>query len=244
MPRPRRYLNIGDRYGRLVVESEAPDGKTGIHRYWCVCDCGTRKMYPEVRIRNGGCKSCGCLRAIVARAMQTKHGHGVNGGDKLYYTWQGIKRRCLSATENPVTWARYGGRGITVCNRWLSFENFAADMGEPPSKQHTIERIDNNGNYEPSNCRWATRKEQARNTRNNRMISAFGKTMCIAAWGEETGIGQDAIERRLSRGWDTEKMLTKPARKQPNRKHHNVRHLIHSAQAASPVSDLGGRHQG
>jgi len=115
-------------------------------------------------------------------------------------------RRC----HNPHcdNYANYGGRGITVCERWLTLEQFLEDMGTRPSSEHSIERRDNDGNYEPSNCYWATPKEQARNRRNNRMLTYNGRTLCVAEWAEELGIVPNRIHNRLQLGWSDEKIIT------------------------------------
>jgi hypothetical protein len=124
---------------------------------------------------------------------------------RAYRIWLGIRRRCSDDLN-----ARYGGRGIKVCNRWAdSFEAFYADMGEPPSRDHSIDRIDNDGNYEPSNCRWATRTEQSRNTHTNTILSFDGRYQTIAAWAEETGIKPPTICVRIYvLGWPIERALT------------------------------------
>jgi hypothetical protein len=116
-----------------------------------------------------------------------------------YKTWVCMKGRCL--TENHIEYPRYGGRGISICERWLSFENFLSDMGERPEKC-SIERIDNNGNYEPTNCRWATDKEQARNRRNSRLLTIDGVTKTVVEWSEQQGATRAAnIYNRLDLGW-------------------------------------------
>jgi|GEM_PF-3001522 len=127
--------------------------------------------------------------------------------------WQSMNHRC----HDPKTKAfhTYGGRGIRVCDRWrASFEAFLADMGPRPSPRHSIDRIDVNGNYEPGNCRWATPKEQGRNKRDNRMLTAFGRTQCMAAWAEELGVTTGFIGDRIDElGWSVEEALTTPAAK-------------------------------
>lgn len=118
--------------------------------------------------------------------------------------WLGVKQRCLNP-KNPQ-FARYGGRGIEICERWLSFQNFYADMGEPPGGL-TIERIDNDGNYEPSNCRWATRREQQNNRSVNRFIEFRGQRQTVAQWADELGIHRNTLEQRLDADWAIDRAL-------------------------------------
>lgn len=125
--------------------------------------------------------------------------------------WRGMKRRCYS--PKCAKYPRYGGRGIRVCDRWLeSFDNFLADMGPRPSPEHSIDRIDNDGNYEPSNCRWATREEQQRNTSRARMITIGGRSAPLAEWEKLSGMGRDAVRARLRRGWSPEEALGRDGR--------------------------------
>jgi hypothetical protein len=115
--------------------------------------------------------------------------------------------RCTNRNNNRF--GQYGGRGITVCQRWLeSFVSFLDDMGVRPSSEHSIDRIDNDGNYEPGNCRWATRVEQSRNTQQNMIIEAFGRRQCLQDWSIETGIGRGTIRWRVVNGWSPEMALT------------------------------------
>lgn len=126
------------------------------------------------------------------------------------FVWRDMNRRCSSSSRSDF--AHYGGRGIKVCDRWReSFENFLADMGHRPSPKHSIDSIDNDGNYEPGNCRWATQKEQTRNFCRNRLITARGKTQCQAAWAEELGVSSVLINQRLDKlGWTEEEAVTVP----------------------------------
>jgi len=159
MPKMREIPN-GERSGRLVVTGGRFRDDRGTHRIPVRCDCGTEKTIAVWSL--GKTLSCGCILSEIAlrnAAMGTTHGR-TNSTE--YNIWVGIKQRCFN--ENHTAWARYGGRGITMCDQWRnSFETFLADVGERPSKNHTIDRIDNDGNYEPGNVRWATGVEQQAN---------------------------------------------------------------------------------
>lgn len=160
-----------------------------------MCECGIRKAFDVKNVRTGRTKSCGCTtKQSISESLRT---HGQKNS-RTYIIWGLMKARCKN--KNNPRWSDYGGRGIVLCDRWEMFENFFADMGEAPEGM-SIDRIDNNGNYEPGNCRWATRKEQSRNKRTNRMVTANGKTMCVVEWSEETGINRHTIGRRLRNGW-------------------------------------------
>ena len=140
-----------------------------------------------------------------------RHGHSTPAGkSKTYQSWQDMRARC--ARSNHSEFKRYGGRGIRVCDRWQIFENFLADMGECPAGL-TLDRKDNDGNYEPGNCRWATRREQSRNTRSTRLYTLHGEKLCLRAWEERLGLGYGTLANRLRRGWAVERALSTP--KQP-----------------------------
>lgn len=146
----------GQRYGRLIAVDVAPHSGRGVH-WSCVCDCGAAIVVRSDSLGSGNTRSCGCLhRDEFAATIRT---HGATG-TRTHRIWKSIKTRCLNPKHH--TYATYGGRGITLCERWHSFENFLADMGECPDG-HSIDRVDSDGNYSPENCRWVTRKVQNRN---------------------------------------------------------------------------------
>lgn len=170
MPRPPS-VHVGERYGRLSVVRDLGtrlEGSSYRRVYLCRCDCGAEFEAVGKRLRTGQTKSCGCLQRESfdqfgernAKRERT-HGHTTHGHrSRTYRSWESMRRRCLSATA--VDYPRYGGRGITVCAEWASFEQFLADMGERPERM-SLDRIDADGNYEPANCRWADAKTQRRN---------------------------------------------------------------------------------
>ena len=197
-------IKKGDKYNKLTaVRFDHMDG----HRnaYWIFqCDCGNKKIARVSHIKSGNIKSCGCLRKEKAGKLNKTHGMRYT---REYNSWQGMKDRCHN--ENSPHYKGYGSRGITVCDRWRnSFENFFADMGKKPTSGHSIDRINNEGNYEPHNCRWATWREQENNKRNNHWLNYKGKTQTVAQWAREIGLSRMTLYKRLKRGWDIKKALT------------------------------------
>lgn len=192
----------GQRFGRLRVKRFVYVRQR--RAYWlCVCECGTEIVIRGNSLCTGNTKTCGCRR----REGYPRHG---KRGSKAYKVWADMIQRC----ENPnnSAYKNYGSRGITVCKEWHDFVVFYADMGDPPTDL-TLERIDNDENYEPSNCCWATRFEQRRNSRQNRLLTFQGKTQCFAAWVEELKISRATVYSRLRRGWNFRRALITPARK-------------------------------
>jgi len=138
--------------------------------------------------------------------------HGMSDSSE-YHSWEGMKQRCLN--PNDPHYLDYGGRGITVCDRWLDFENFFADMGVKTTVKYTIDRIDNDGDYYPDNCRWATKKEQSnnkRNYRNSKLITIACVTLTIAQWTKEMGFAKNVIYDRLKSGWSEFDAVMTPVR--------------------------------
>ncbi len=201
---------IGKKFERLVVLKRMDSDRNRNSRWLCRCDCGKEKIIIGRNLKNGNTKSCGCL---YREGNNTKHGHSTRTKmSKTYSTWQGMIQRCTN--PNNKRYQDYGGRGIKVCQKWLKFINFLEDMGEPPSNKHQIDRIDNDGNYCKENCRWATSKEQNRNSRNNRLITYKGKTQCLIELAEEYQIPYTILLDRINRlGWSIEKALTTPTRR-------------------------------
>ena len=184
---------IGKRFGRLTVLSRAENSKSGRLRWNCVCDCGTEITVAGFNLRSGNTHSCGCFCKDRIREVNSTHGMSET---LAYGSWLSMKARCKNHRHQH--YKHYGGRGITVCERWILFENFYADMGERPEGM-SIERRDNNGNYCPENCCWETKKNQARNTSLNRIIKYDGKSQCISAWAEEIGINYGTLLSRLKK---------------------------------------------
>lgn len=211
----------GNRYGRLVVikEAERPNGITQRHFWLCKCDCGKEKVVSSSELGAGRVKSCGCLQPEVSSKTLTrlKTTHG-KSGTRLYNIWSNMKIRCYN--KGDKTYALYGARGIKVCDEWLnnyeSFYEWAMKNGydsTAPRGHCTLDRIDNDGDYCPENCRWATQKEQCNNTRKTRKITYNGETHTISEWAEITGTPAHTISDRLSyKKWSIEDVLFKPRR--------------------------------
>lgn len=206
----QEFKNLtGRRFGRLVVNKLAgkqipPKGRW-YYCWECLCDCGTKTIVSSLCLNNHNTKSCGCLR----RENSSNSTHRMSDIPE-YYVWSAMKNRCNN--PNDKCYRHYGGRGISVCKKWLKFECFIGDMGRRPGPKYTLERRNNNGNYEPSNCCWATIHQQRRNTRRTHWIIWKGKRMCLQDWCAISGIKNSTFIVRIKRGWSEEKALNTPLR--------------------------------
>lgn len=196
----------GQRFGKLLVLGRAP--RRGRHTYFrCVCDCGNNTVVESASLKVGDSKSCGCKRYEIPAPTRV---HGMSRS-KEHNAWSKIKGRCFNPNDN--SYAYYGGRGISMAPQWKEdFERFYSDMGKAPSTAHSVDRIDTNGNYEPGNCRWATKMEQANNQRNNARFEYAGKIFTarevVEQYGSHTNIR--VFQIRVKNGWPVERALKQP----------------------------------
>lgn len=179
-------------------------------------NCKQEFHAPRWQVRGCCTRKCAATYTWKTNRAKEMHGHSLTGGapSLTYMSWQRMLARC-EYTKNP-SYHRYGARGITVCERWHSFVNFLADMGERPAGMQ-LDRIDNDGNYEPGNCRWVSPKENSRHRSSNVMLTFNGVTQCLSAWAEETGVPQWVISTRRLKGWPTERLLTEPVKRYARR---------------------------
>lgn len=195
----------GQRFGRLTV-LELTQKKSGRRelRWLCRCDCGNQRDFAGWRLSGGYVLSCGCLQIEQAIVGSTTHGYS---DTRTYKIWGAMRQRCTNPHDSG--YHNYGARGISVCKRWQDFENFLLDMGEAPAGM-SIDRIDNNGDYTPENCRWATRTEQGNNKRNNVRLEWQGRTQTVPQWARELGMKPTNIRQRLRDGWTVDRALSTP----------------------------------
>ena len=206
LPTKGRFLDLtGEKFGRLVILYYG-GSRNGKAQWVAHCECGNDKIVAAAGLRRGAITSCGCAQKEMMGARNRSHGKSKSNA--LYKIWLSMRGRC----KNPrnKNYARYGGRGITVCDRWDDFEQFLADMGDRPSPQHSIDRIDNNKGYSPENCRWATQEVQGNNKSNNKRLTVNGKTKTVMQWSRDTGIHHDVIYGRLRSGATHEEAIYGP----------------------------------
>ena len=207
-----KQLNLtGERFGKLVAIKTIGKNKNGAYLWQCKCDCGNEIIANVGNLKNGHTKSCGCLRVDRCKTNFTKHGLEHT---RLYGIWSDMRLRCYD--EKNIAYHRYGGRGITICDEWKNdvkaFYDWATANGYKDSL--TIDRIDNDGNYCPENCRWATVKEQASNRRSNILVTHNGKTQTMKKWANEVGTPYKVVWARMQKlGWSAERALTEPVKK-------------------------------
>ncbi len=195
----------GMRFGRLVVVDRSATyrrpGKT--QAVWeCVCDCGKRIAVITYLLTKGSTRSCGCLKAEII-SSGTRRTHGKRRA-RVYSSWSSMMNRCFN--EDCDSYPYYGGRGISVCDRWLRFQSFLDDMGEPGPGM-SLDRIDVNKGYEPGNCRWATRSQQMRNQKRTVWILAGGRRQSLPDWAEELGIKRRTLAFRVKSGWPADRAI-------------------------------------
>lgn len=212
--RGRKPIEAGEQNGLLTAIRFEYRDKWGANQWLFECDCGNETVTRPDWVRLGKVVSCGCYRDEIngERMKRTARTHGHSSGGKLtseYNSWRNMRDRCkYPSAEN---WHKYGGRGIKVCDRWIdSFENFLEDMGPKPTRKHTIERLDVNGNYEPDNCVWAVSKTQMRNRTDTRWVEFRGRRMALAEACELAGIPRNVVDARLNRKWTMERALSEP----------------------------------
>lgn len=211
---------------RFVGDKVCANG-TIKHMWECECDCGNKIVTNSNALKTGNTKSCGCLKMERLLARNLKHGGDKAGiAERLYWVWKGVRSRCLNP-KNP-SYAYYGGRGIALCKEWNDyavFREWALTNGYNENARHgecTLDRIDNNKGYSPSNCRWANMFTQANNTGKNRVICFKGESKTASEWARDIGISANSLYIRLKNGWSIEEALTTPPLK-CNRKYAKVR---------------------
>lgn len=202
----KRIDLTGQTFGLLTVLR--PDGRIngGGWKWLCLCQCGSEKSILSNNLRKGATRSCGCGIGRAANKRHTTHGMSRT---PLYTRWRSMLDRCTN--KNHRHYGNYGGRGITVCDRWLKFESFRDDMANTFSPYLELDRIDVNGPYRPDNCRWVNKHIQSRNKRNNVILDFAGRKMTMTDWGVLLGIKPNTIVTRLRRGWPVERSLTSGA---------------------------------
>lgn len=200
----------GVRFGLWTAIKRLPP--VGVSSRWlCVCDCGTEKSVSMANLRNGATQSCGCAFRAAMRKRNTTHGLA---GTFEYRVWSGIKTRCENPRHRSYKW--YGAIGVKMCEEWKDFTCFLSDVGNAPSRSHSLDRINPAGDYEKSNCRWALQETQANNKRTTIYITHDGQTRPVKEWAAITGLPHAAIRERVNNGWGDSEALTTPVRAKRN----------------------------
>lgn len=211
----KEMVQPGDRFGILLVMQQMVDAQGKPMRKWhCRCDCGVEKVAFQSALLRGKSNSCGCYRTEA----RVTHGHSRKGGpSRAYHTWVAMLQRCYNTSHKQ--YAVYGGRGVRVCDRWNtasggSFQNFLADMGDPPiGMELDKDKLGNGLLYSPETCCWLSRKEQSQYRRTNRRLELNGVSHTISEWSQVVGIGPGTLLQRLKLGWSAERVLTTPVRR-------------------------------
>lgn len=213
---PKRVDLTGMRFGRLVATKQNGKSAAGSIKWDCSCDCGALVTVASNSLRTGNTTSCGCYNLDVRRNQKVRLRHGMSHTPE-HNTWLEIKRRC--GNERTKSFKHYGGRGISVCDRWRTYENFLEDMGRRPSDAHSIGRIDNNLGYSPENCRWETVSEQSKNRRNNVVVTAFGRTARLYEFVPIDGTRANSRTRNriFKQGWPAEYAISVANEQRPRR---------------------------
>ena len=210
---PAKFIPVGTRFGKLtVIGAGVPISRKGTpskHDSTSIvsCECGIVKQMRNADLNRGNVCSCGCYKSALLSSKTKTHGMT---GTKVYRAWCSMVARC--GRKSHKQWKDYGGRGITVCERWRTFENFYADMGDPPAG-YDLDRVDNNGNYEPGNCEWVTPARSTRNRRVTVMATIDGETKPLADFADASGVRRKTAYYRVRRmGWDHKRAVTAPVR--------------------------------
>ncbi len=218
-PTPKNFRDLtGQIFNRLTVVRRGPTKPNWQVTWECACQCGQIVFVGTNYLLHGKVKSCGCWR------REARFTHGLSGTPE-YRSWINMIQRATNLNRDPFKW--HAGRGISVCERWRKFENFYADMGPKPSPIHSVERRDNDADYGPDNCYWATPPIQSRNTRRNVWITFQGKTLCLTDWAILVGISYTSLKKRL-KNWPIERALTEPVHQ------HNVHKKLHPSNPPPP----------
>ena len=204
---------VGQRFGRLtVIEDDGKRTNKGMVMWHCICDCGKHVHVPTSYLTTGDTRSCGCLFKETAKQPSTlRHGDASPNGKyaRIYESWHQMKKRCNNPKDR--NYHNYGGRGISVCDEWNRYENYRDwALKNGYSDELTIDRIDVNGNYEPSNCRWADSITQGNNRRSNRNVEYRGEIHTVKEWSRITGLSPGVIARRIDTGWNMDDVFNKP----------------------------------